>query len=191
MRDLHQQLADCVCGRVCLIGVGNVDYGDDSFGVHLAEELIAAGVSDVVIAGTSPERFVGQITQAGFDHVVFLDAVDFSGEPGSVVLLDSTRIAARFAQISTHKISLGLLAKWIEANAETKAWLLGVQPESLKPSAEQSAESQPLTPALQKTLDVLRELLLDSLSANCFAASASAPSDARVCAKSDRGSTVC
>ena len=57
-------------------------------------------------------------------------------------------MVARFPQISTHKISLGLLAKRAEANGTTKAWLLGVQPESLKPGEE-------LTPAVQATLELL------------------------------------
>ena len=43
-------------------------------------------------------------------------------------------MAARFPQVSTHKISLGLLARLDRgAVARRKAWLLGVQPESLRP----------------------------------------------------------
>ncbi len=53
-----------------------------------------------------------------------------------MVLLNSDEMTARFPQISTHKISLGLLAKRVEANGTTKAWLLGVQPESLRPGEE-------------------------------------------------------
>jgi hypothetical protein len=50
---------------------------------------------------------------------------------------------------------LGLLAKWAEANGTTKAWLLGVQPESLKPGAE-------LTPAVQAILELLLELVREA-----------------------------
>jgi len=118
--------------------------------VRLAEELLAAGVPDVIVAGTTPDRWISHF--AGFDHIVFLDAVEFGGAPGSAVFLDSTEIAARFPQISTHKISVGVLARWVELTGSTKAWLLGVQPESLK-------AGQQLTPTLQLTLEVLRELL--------------------------------
>ena len=192
MPDLREQLQQCFQGRVCLMGLGNVLYGDDGFGVRLVEELkseirnpraegtpkpegrsedLGGSRSDfglrasfgfrvsgfgfrshVVIAGTTPERFVGQVADENFDHVIFLDAVDFGGAPGSVVLLNSDEITARYPQISTHKISLGLLAKWAEANGTTKAWLLGVQPESLKPGGE-------LTPAVRATLELLRELV--------------------------------
>ena len=90
----------------------------------------------------------------GFDHLIFLDAVEFGGAAGSVVLLNSDEIAARFPQVSTHKLSLGLLAKQVEANGRTKAWLLGVQPESLKPGQE-------LTPTIQAALELLVELVSD------------------------------
>ncbi len=106
----------------------------------------------MVGGGTTPDRFVGRVADEGFDHLIFLDAVEFGGVPGSVVFLNAEEMAARFPQISTHKISLGLLAKWAEARGSTRAWLLGVQPESLKPGAS-------LTPTVQRTLEALVELL--------------------------------
>ena len=163
MPDLRQQLQQCFKGRVCLMGLGNVLYGDDGFGVRLAEELKSeirspksegnpksegrsedpgSSCSDfglwrhVIVAGTTPERVIGRVADESFDHVIFLDAVEFGGAPGSVVFLNSGEMTARFPQISTHKISLGLLTKWAEVNGKTKAWLLGVQPESRKPGGD-------------------------------------------------------
>ena len=152
MNDLRQQLRDCLNGRVCLMGLGNTDLGDDGFGVRLAEELLAARVRDVLIAGTALHRHVSDVVDEGFEHLVFLDAVEFGAAPGSVVFLNSRDMAARFPQVSTHKISLGTWAAWIEATGGTKVWLLGVQPASLRPG-------QPLTPAMQATLAGLRDLL--------------------------------
>jgi hydrogenase 3 maturation protease len=157
MPDLRERLQQLFQGRVCLMGLGNVLYGDDGFGVRLAAGLKAEGRSgalQVIIAGTVPERWVGRVAGEGFEHVVFLDAVEFGGAPGAVVLLSSDEMAARFPQISTHKLSLGLLAKQAEADGRTKAWLLGVQPESLKPGAG-------LTPNVGPTLELLTELLRD------------------------------
>jgi hydrogenase maturation protease len=159
MSDLRQQLESTLHGRFAVVGVGNVDYGDDGFGVHLAHRLSAIGVSEVVVAGNTPERFVGRIADEGYDCVIFVDAVEFNGQPGSAVLLGSDEIAGRFPQISTHKISLGLLAKWIESNGITKVRLLGVQPESLK-SGNQLSET------MQTTLDALAELLSGIIGAN-------------------------
>lgn len=152
MPGLREQLDHCFQGRVCLMGLGSVDYGDDGLGVKLAEQLVADGLPEVIVAGTTPERFIGRIAGAGYDHVIFLDAVEFGGAPGSVVFLDSEEMAARFPQVSTHKISLGVLAKWVEDKGTTKAWLLGVQPESLK-------SGQQLTPTVCATVGALRELL--------------------------------
>ena len=83
-----------------------------------------------------------------FEHLLFLDAVEFGTTAGSVVFLDASAIAARFPQISTHKISLAVLSLWAEANG-AKAWLLGVQPGSIKPG-------QRLTEIVETTLDTLR-----------------------------------
>jgi len=152
MPDLREQLRQCFQGRVCLMGLGNEDYGDDGFGVRLVEELGTEGLGHVIIAGTEPERFIGQMATQCFDHVIFLDAVEFGGAPGSVVLLGSDEMAARFPQVSTHKLSLGLLARQIEANGRTNAWLLGVQPESLK-------LGEALSRAVQTTLEALLQLL--------------------------------
>ena len=152
MPDLREQIQQCLQGRVCLMGLGNVDYGDDGFGVRLAEKLEAEGLADVIVAGTMPERFIGAVTDNNYDYLLFLDAAEFGGAPGSVIFLNAVEMATRFPQISTHKISLGLLAKWIEDSGNTKAFLLGVQPESLKTVQE-------LTPTMQTSLEVLSELL--------------------------------
>ena len=170
MPSLRDQLEQCLQGRVCFLGVGNLDYGDDGFGVRLAEQLQAASVPDVVVAGTTPDRWIGSLS--GFDHVVFLDAVEFGGAPGSVVFLNRSEMSATCPQISTHKISLGLLAGWVEANCRTKAWLIGVQPKSLK-------AGQPLTPPLQTTLEVLAELLRDIGGAHVETAALACPDPGR------------
>jgi hydrogenase maturation protease len=160
MRDFSEQLVECCRGRVCLMGIGNVDWGDDGFGVHLVRELqptLPAG-HRVIVADAAPERFVGQVRDGQFDSVLFLDAVDFGGGAGSVILLHSDEIIARFPQISTHRISLGALAQCVEASGRTRVWLLGAQPASLAPGAE-------LTPVLGRTVHLLAGFLRAALAA--------------------------
>jgi len=154
MPDLREQLGECFQGRTCLMGLGNTDYGDDGLGVRLAEKLAAAGVPDVIVAGTMPERFIDSATADNFDYLVFLDAVEFGAPPGSVVFLNAEEMSARFPQISTHKISLGLMAKLVEEKGRTRARLLGIQPESLKSTGE-------LSPVVKETLNVLCELIVE------------------------------
>jgi hydrogenase maturation protease len=161
-KDLRQQLEELLAARVRWMGLGNLDLGDDGIGVHLAQILLDAGVPDVIVAGTTPDRYIGRAGDNGFDRLIFLDAVDFGAAPGSVVLLDARQISARFPQISTHKISLGILAQWIEASGKTKVWLLGVQPESMRDGRE-------LTPTISATLEFLRALLLDLITGKTHA----------------------
>jgi len=155
--DLQEELRKCAMGRVCLMGVGNPDCGDDGLGMRLAEALAKRlghlpNAPVVIDGGMTPERYVGRVADGGFDTLVFLDAVDFGGEPGSVLVADSAEMASRFPQISTHKISLGVLAGWVEASGKTKARLIGIQPESLKMGRE-------LTPSVQRALEIIEELL--------------------------------
>jgi hydrogenase 3 maturation protease len=144
------------------MGLGNTDYGDDGIGAILSEAISRrlknrGDVSDrhhVINAQTVPERFINPVSGRGFNHLIFVDAVEFGGVPGSVIFIGSEEMAGRFPQVSTHKISPGLLARWIEAGGTTKAWLLGVQPGSLKPS-------KGLTRDVQVTVNLLEELICD------------------------------
>jgi len=144
------------------MGMGNRDWGDDGFGA-IFTDLIAERIRnnseitvrhDLINGGTTPERLIDSISKRGFNHLIFIDAVEFGGAPGSVIFLDSDEMRGRFPQVSTHKISTGLMAKWVESCGTTKAWLLGVQPGSLKPA-------RGLTREVQVTLGILEELILN------------------------------
>ncbi len=171
MNDLRRQLAPCFQGRVCLMGLGNVELGDDGLGVRLVEVLtrsrVAGGVEPsvrIIIAGTTAEQHISRLAQEQVDHLIFLDAVEFGGTPGEVVFLNAWEMRARFPQVSTHTISLGLLAKWAESEAGVRAWLLGVQPESLKLGAY-------LSPRVRQSLTLLAELLVEVAQASSPAGS--------------------
>jgi hydrogenase maturation protease len=161
MPHLRQELDECLHGRVCFLGLGNVDYGDDAFGVRVAEGLFNAGVPNALVAGNNPDRYIGFVTDRDFDNVIFVDAVEFGGEPGSLLLLRSQEISERFPQFSTHKISIGLLAQCVESNGKTKAWLLGVQPERVN-------RKEGLSATVQFSCDALVELLKGLLPATKF-----------------------
>lgn len=144
MASLSDELRLCCRGRVLILGLGNPLFGDDGFGVRLAERLIAAGAPNVVAAGVSPERYLGSIRE--MDGVIFVDAVDAGTAPGTVVLLDADGMRARFRQVSTHKLSWGLLAQYVESCSGARAWLLGVQPMCTSPG---SGLSEPVAAALE------------------------------------------
>ena len=161
--DLRTDLATKLDGRICVIGIGGSEWGDDAFGVDLASSLEEAGCPDVISAGGAPERLVGRIPQGNYDHILLLDAVDYPGEPGSVVFLESSELKSRYPQVSTHKLSLGSLAAALEYTTGAKIWLLGAKPFSLARAAGLSA-------GMKATSEALRELLLELLSKRELAA---------------------
>ena len=83
--------------------------------------------------------------------------MDVGAAPGSVVFLNSQEMAARFPQISTHNISLGMLAKYVESGGTTRAWLLGAQPATLK-------RAPAISPAIQSAVEILTALMAGVLS---------------------------
>lgn len=156
MADLRDSLRMHLKGRVCLVGIGNPHRGDDGLGVRLAEALRFLGHPDVILAAQAPERFMNRLARGGYEAVLFLDAVDMGASPGSVALLTCREVESRYPQVSTHKISLGTLARLIEAGGPTRVCLLGVQPESVRPATG-------LSPTVETTLAILRDLLTEVL----------------------------
>jgi len=172
MADLLQRMRTHWQGRVGFLGLGNTLWGDDAAGLCLARHLAAAGVPDVNVAEKSPERWLARCEFAGLDHLVLLDAVEMGASPGAAALLDASEMRSRFPQCSTHKLSLGLLAQWVESEGRTRTWALGIQPATLtvpSPEAFEAGESQPgcegcpacsLTPAVRATVECLRTLVM-------------------------------
>jgi len=156
MPDLRDDLRRRLTARVCLVGIGNPDRGDDGFGARLAEAVRTLGYPDVIVAERTPERYMTQLSRGDFQTVLFLDAVEMGAAPGGVVLLEGREIVARYPQVSTHKLSLGALARLIETEGSTRVFLLGVQPQSVDHA---SGLSEPV----QTTLEVLRDLLAEVL----------------------------
>jgi hydrogenase maturation protease len=162
MHDLRSQLRQILSQRACLLGIGSLDHGDDGFGVPLAQAYAAATANlpdsaraSVLIGGNQPESQLSRLPE-NLDHLVFLDAVDLGAAPGSVVWLDSGEMRARYPQVSTRRLGLGLLAQLVESGSRARAWLLGVQPESLRRGAG-------LSRAVETTLELLRGLLTERL----------------------------
>lgn len=154
-KDFRTTLHETLTGRTAFVGIGNTDLGDDGLGMRLAESLIASGVPDVFIAHTLPENHIASLINGSYDNLVFLDAVEAGTSAGSVVFLNTDEIKSRFPQVSTHKISLGTLARLIERESSARVWLLGIQPAAIE---EQSG----LSDSVQTTLKLLQCILLDA-----------------------------
>ncbi len=164
--ELQALFRNCSPQRVCLVGIGNLEWGDDGFGMVLAATLKDRFAQSnlayhgqrrpsILEGGSTPENILHSITSNRFDHVILLDAVDFQALPGTVILLDGAQLEHRFPQISTHKISLGLLAKYVACHNQSRVWLLGVQPLSLSGTT--------LSPQVQSAVEVIANILVAGL----------------------------
>ena len=91
--------------RIVVLGLGNILYGDEGFGVRVAERLYSRYAFpdnvEIVDAGTQGHPLLAFVERA--TRLLLLDAVDFGLQPGTTVEKDSTDIPA---YLSAHKMSL-------------------------------------------------------------------------------------
>ncbi len=117
--------------RIVFCGIGNSMRGDDAFGVIVAERLgrrIGSHRDVLVIdCGETPELFLDKIVDFKPDIVVFVDAVDFGGSIGDIVLVDPKSTLGD--SVSTHNLPLKLLVEYLEGRlGSVEVFLIGIQP---------------------------------------------------------------
>ncbi len=117
--------------RFGVIGVGNVMIGDDGAGPETVGQLERLGFSLPMADATEvPENYGGWVPKQELEAVVFVDAVDFGGEPGEcrVIPLEKLMVSAS----ATHRMSLHYTVMYLRDEWEGDAILVGIQPKSLK-----------------------------------------------------------
>lgn len=91
--------------RAIVLGLGNILYGDEGFGVRVAEHLYThydfPEDVEIVDAGTQGHKLLTYVEQT--DRLLLLDAVDFDLVPGTMVHKDSAGIPT---YLSAHKVSV-------------------------------------------------------------------------------------
>ncbi|AEK72746.1 hydrogenase maturation peptidase HycI [Thermococcus sp. 4557] len=115
--------------RVVVCGIGNEVRGDDAFGVLVAERLKEMVNNPNVLilnCGEVPESYTGKITKFEPDLVVFVDAVDFGGEHGEIVLANPEGTLGE--AVSTHSLPLKVLVGYLKTRLNAEFVLLGCQP---------------------------------------------------------------
>lgn len=149
---------------IIILGLGNILYADEGFGVRAAERLYSRHVFpenvEIVDAGTQGHPLLTFVERA--DRMLLLDAVDFGLPPGSLTLRDSSGIPA---YLTAHKMSLHQNSfSEVLALAELKDCLprelklIGLQPADLSYGGSLSL------PALEK-LEEVEQLALEQLAA--------------------------
>jgi hydrogenase maturation protease len=145
--------------KIVVLGVGNPDKGDDGAGplcaIHLKNKMPgdAAGRVLVVDGREVPESQTGPIRKFGPDLTLIVDAAVGGHAPGAIFLVD--RGAITDDAVSTHRISLLQLVRYLEESIGSRVLVVGIEPETL-------AEGAPMTPAVARAVETLSEFLADS-----------------------------
>lgn len=117
--------------RIVICGIGNDIRGDDAFGVLVVErlkELLDNPDVLVLNCGEVPESHAGKITAFKPELVVFVDAVDFEGERGELIITDPEGTLGD--AVSTHGLPLRVLVGYLKTQISADFVLIGCQPGS-------------------------------------------------------------
>lgn len=148
------------CRKLIVFGVGNPLRGDDSLGLEILKRIRGKVPRNVrlIYGGTVPENFIGKIRRLKPSHVLIVDAALFGGKPGEVRLIPPEEIPKE--TVSTHLISLNLLASLIQRETNAKVILLGVEPKNLGLGEEMSQE-------VKGAIERCVKILIDAINECC------------------------
>jgi hydrogenase 3 maturation protease len=148
--------------RIVLLGVGNAGKGDDGAGPLCTERvrraLPAAAVERILVVdgGEVPESQTGPIRKFGPDLTVIVDAAVGGHAPGTVFIVEKEGITDD--EVSTHRISLLYLVRYLEESIGSKVLILGIEPADLNAGETISA---PVQAAIILIAEFFNEILSD------------------------------
>ncbi len=118
------------CRKCVICGIGNPERGDDAFGTVVARKLKdrLRGRSSVVVLDCEgvPEKYTDKIIAVDPSHVIFVDTIDFGGNPGEVAIVDPEDTVGSLQ--SVHRLPLKLLVHYLKAYIDPVFLLVGCQP---------------------------------------------------------------
>ncbi|MEO0155659.1 MAG: hydrogenase maturation peptidase HycI [candidate division WOR-3 bacterium] len=130
--------------RICILGAGNVQKGDDGAGpmvIQILKEKIKMPKTENILlidGGEVPENFTGEIRKFQPELVIIFDACISGKKPGSIYLINPERIIAN--DISTHRLPLSMFVKFLEETMTTRVIVIGIEPNNLNFGVEISPE---------------------------------------------------
>ncbi|MGZ9052508.1 MAG: HyaD/HybD family hydrogenase maturation endopeptidase [Rhodoplanes sp.] len=148
---------------VAVVGLGNLILSDEGVGVHVVRRLDESYSfpDDVVLidGGTSAIDLLDQLVEA--EHIIFIDAAQTGGPPGSIVALQGARLPVWFRErMSPHQIGLADLLATLSLMDHTpdSVTLIGIEPQSMELGTE-------LTPQIDAAADEVLVKVLEQLAA--------------------------
>ena len=152
-QDLTAGLEKTLSGTVLILGVGNINKGDDGAGPTLVQQIDGHVSATCIDAGVAPENFLEKIVSENPDTVLIVDATDFGGDPGEARLFDASQV--RSGGLSTHALSLDMADQYLKGRIDTHIHLLGIQPGQ----TESEGLSRPVKDSVQSLAATFLKLL--------------------------------
>ena len=119
-----------------VLGVGNRQKGDDAAGSLcvrlLRKQMIkkkAARELRVLDAGETPESATSLVRELRPTHVLIVDAAVGGHQPGTIFVIDKKKI--RQEDISTHRLPLYHLVRYLEESIGCQVILVGIEPQEV------------------------------------------------------------
>jgi len=147
--------------RIMILGVGNVLYSDEGFGIHVANQIEQRyrfpDHVTVVDGGVLGVNLLGVISTA--DYLIVIDVIRNGGRPGSLYRLEGEAIPERIrAKNSLHQVDLLEALTLCQAlDKVPRTVILGVEPEDME------TLSLELTPTTRNMVDPVIEQVLAEL----------------------------
>ena len=160
--------------RVLVLGVGNLLWADEGFGVRAIERLaqnysFPASVS--LMDGGTQGLYLLQYVQSA-SHVLLFDAVDYALEPGSLKIVRDDEVPQFMGakKMSLHQVGFQetLMAAQLTQQYPRHITLIGVQPQELEDYGGGLTEvvAAQLDPAIELGLQELQEWGIEVTSAD-------------------------
>jgi hydrogenase 3 maturation protease len=126
----REELKEFIDNRTAIMGIGSTLKSDDGVGVFIAESLKNKGFRNVIVAGATPEHWLGFLTKQNFEKILIIDSVLYGGKEGEIKLFDIEGISEQFGL--THSSSLHLFADFLSQEGSVKEIkILAIIPENL------------------------------------------------------------
>jgi hydrogenase maturation protease len=141
--------------KTCLVGMGNSIRKDDVAGVYIVNgvsEGIGENSLKTMIVEDVLEAYAFKLAELDCENIVIVDAVESSQEPGSLVFGKLSEFSELLSNFSTHKLALEMCGK-IFKEYKKETYLLGIV-------AGDIDFGEGMTPSVQESADMLRDLLI-------------------------------
>jgi hydrogenase 3 maturation protease len=131
MKGFEEELLGRLKGkRFGVVGIGNVIKGDDGAGCLVVERLGAEFAMPIVDCAEVPENYGGWVERRDLEAVVYIDAVDFGGDPGEVRIVELEKMME--SATSTHHLSLHYMIRFLKEEWDGDPIMVGIQPVSME-----------------------------------------------------------